>query len=192
MAFPRLFRTYKARDVNSFNCTIWEAARATCATPTFFKPMAIGLQGAKEEFIDGGLGFNNPTELAIVEAEEQFSDTPISCIVNMGSGKRPRVGLPEAGLIERWLPFKTAKALRATASDSERVALRVRSQSERAGFRFFRFDVERDLMNIGMDHWRKTSAIITHTVTYLSGTQRRLEMKAVAEVLLAYPTNLRS
>ncbi|KZS88177.1 FabD/lysophospholipase-like protein [Sistotremastrum niveocremeum HHB9708] len=187
MELPRLFRTYKSQEVDSFNCKIWEAARATSAAPTFFKPMAIGLDGAKEEFIDGGLGFNNPTELAITEAKEQFPNMPISCIVSLGSGKPPPIGLPKAGIIERYFPLNTVHALRATTLDTERVAVRVGSQSGRAGFRFFRFNVEKGLENVGMDQWKKTSEIITHTVTYLSNEQRRVEMTAVAEILTQSP-----
>ena len=35
---------------------IWEAARATSAAPTYFKPLKVG----DYELLDGGLGANNP------------------------------------------------------------------------------------------------------------------------------------
>jgi patatin-like phospholipase/acyl hydrolase len=37
---PILFRTYE--HPSNVECKIWEAARATTATPTFFEPIEIG------------------------------------------------------------------------------------------------------------------------------------------------------
>lgn len=36
--------------------TIWEAARATSAAPTYFERLTVG----QDHFIDGGVGWNNP------------------------------------------------------------------------------------------------------------------------------------
>src|SRR5882724_2369789 len=49
---PCLFRTYKAPEFQSPNCTIWEAARATATTPMFFDRIVIN----GEPFVDGGMG----------------------------------------------------------------------------------------------------------------------------------------
>lgn len=35
---------------------IWEAARATSAAPAYFKRLIVG----NDQFIDGGMGWNNP------------------------------------------------------------------------------------------------------------------------------------
>ncbi|RPA82983.1 FabD/lysophospholipase-like protein [Ascobolus immersus RN42] len=49
--FPRLFRTYPVRSNPSANCMIWEAARATTAAPTYFKPIDIAQEyGGKDTF----------------------------------------------------------------------------------------------------------------------------------------------
>src|SRR5882724_5814205 len=61
---PRLFRTYMAPEYQSPNCMIWEAARSTSATPTFFERIVIN----EEQFIDGGLGGNNPIDQVLQEA----------------------------------------------------------------------------------------------------------------------------
>ena len=57
-------QAYDSRTAFAFPALIWEAARATSAAPTFFKPIVIDdvLYG------DGGTGWNNPTEEAIAEA----------------------------------------------------------------------------------------------------------------------------
>ncbi|KDQ49841.1 hypothetical protein JAAARDRAFT_142838, partial [Jaapia argillacea MUCL 33604] len=59
-AIPRLFRTYQVPKGSTFNCMIWEAARATSATPNIFKPIEIGDSSMQELFIGGGVGCNNP------------------------------------------------------------------------------------------------------------------------------------
>ena len=64
---PVLFRTYQSREIHP-DCKIWEAARATSATPTLFKRIEIGGQ----PFIDGGLGHNNPSRLLLDEAKGLF------------------------------------------------------------------------------------------------------------------------
>jgi hypothetical protein len=55
---PVIFRTYDGRDEPAAKCAICEAARATSATPTFFKRIKIGPSQCAEPFVDGGLGRN--------------------------------------------------------------------------------------------------------------------------------------
>src|SRR5271154_3147452 len=57
---PHLFRSYQAPKNQTFNCTIWEAARATSAAPTFFEQIVIGEPGSSLSYVDGGMGCNNP------------------------------------------------------------------------------------------------------------------------------------
>ena len=54
-------RTYTNKNVEkSFaDYKIWEAARATSAAPTYFPRIKLG----DHEYVDGGLGFNNPVLL---------------------------------------------------------------------------------------------------------------------------------
>jgi len=73
---PRLFRTYRAPEYQSPNCTIWEAACATAAGPTFFERIVIN----GEPFIDGGMGRNNPISQVLEEAELMFPERHIACI----------------------------------------------------------------------------------------------------------------
>ena len=54
-------RTYTNKNVEkSFaDYKIWEAARATSAAPTYFPRMKLD----EYEYVDGGVGFNNPVLL---------------------------------------------------------------------------------------------------------------------------------
>ena len=53
-AGPTLFRTYEVTKNGSYNCKIWEAARATTAAPTFFKRIKIGSLASGVEYVDAG------------------------------------------------------------------------------------------------------------------------------------------
>lgn len=48
-----LFRSYRCPG-DEEPCSIVQAARATSAASTFFRPLSIGL----DSFVDGGLGYN--------------------------------------------------------------------------------------------------------------------------------------
>lgn len=49
---------------------MWQACRATSAAPTFFDSVAIG--PFEEEFVDGGLGKNNPINVLWNEAQDAW------------------------------------------------------------------------------------------------------------------------
>jgi patatin-like phospholipase/acyl hydrolase len=62
---PELYWTYQSCELH-LDCTIWKAAQATSAMPTFFKPIEIRW---KQLFIDGG---NNPSRLVLDAAKRLF------------------------------------------------------------------------------------------------------------------------
>src|SRR5947209_2389498 len=105
MEYPRRFRTYPVRALASANCEIWEAARATSAAPTFFKRIAISDGGgAKEEFIDGGLGCNNPVIQVLEEARDVFgNDRAVGCLVSIGTGHPGTIGLARPDSFQKFL-----------------------------------------------------------------------------------------
>jgi len=80
---PKLFRSYgKQKD----KCRIWEAARATSAAPTYFPPIHIPLPPPGCLYIDGGLKRNNPSEVALEEAQELWKTSRRFLIVSIGTG----------------------------------------------------------------------------------------------------------
>ncbi|KAG5352068.1 hypothetical protein C0989_003993 [Termitomyces sp. Mn162] len=66
---PRIFRSYSVKANQGYNCTVVEAARATTASPQFFKAVSIGAGGLNEKFIGAHLGHNNPINFVLEEAE---------------------------------------------------------------------------------------------------------------------------
>ncbi|PPQ86546.1 hypothetical protein CVT25_007204 [Psilocybe cyanescens] len=89
-------RTYTNKNVEkSFaDYKIWEAARATSAAPTYFPRIQLD----DYEYVDGGVGFNNPVLLLMGEARLHFGFArPFECLVTIGTGMGPNVELPKEG-----------------------------------------------------------------------------------------------
>jgi predicted acylesterase/phospholipase RssA len=80
---PKLFRSYgKEKD----KCSIWQAARATSAAPTYFPPIFIHKPPPGCWYIDGGLKRNNPSEVALEEARDRWNTSRRFLIVSIGTG----------------------------------------------------------------------------------------------------------
>jgi uncharacterized protein len=67
---PYHFKSWMARQNQSYNFSMWQVARATSAAPTYFAPIKLhSLDFAKSHtFIDGGVFANNPAMSAVAEA----------------------------------------------------------------------------------------------------------------------------
>mmetsp|Transcript_29290 Transcript_29290/g.76784 ORF Transcript_29290/g.76784 Transcript_29290/m.76784 type:complete len:473 (-) Transcript_29290:101-1519(-) len=61
---------------------VWEAARASAAAPTYFRPFRIG----EDWYVDGGLTANNPSIAALNEATALYGMDNINVLVNVGTG----------------------------------------------------------------------------------------------------------
>jgi predicted acylesterase/phospholipase RssA len=164
---PRLFRTYLAPKYPTFNCKIWEAARATSAAPTFFERIIIGLPGTSEPYLDGGMGCNNPIKQVLEEAEAQFPGRHVACVVSIGTGQsRPRE-IPRPNLIQRVFPLTVVEAIQQIATDCERSAQEIALRFQNTPNFYFRFNVEQGLQDIGLANWERLDKVTTHTGQYI-------------------------
>jgi predicted acylesterase/phospholipase RssA len=90
---PVLLRSYDCKGHMAENCAIWEAARATSAAPSFFKPISISdvSDSTKEHFIDGGVAHNNPAEVALTEARNIWTRSKRFCLLSIGTGREKTI-----------------------------------------------------------------------------------------------------
>lgn len=169
MNTPRLLQSYRSFSAGEYlELKIWEAARATSAAPTFFKRMKIGPPGAQEEFLDGGMGNNNPINLLMKEIPKAFDDQrAVACIISIGTGSTNITEFKEPGLFQKVVPTKLINALKDIATDCERVEKEVAQRFDPATGIYFRFNVERGLERIPMESYDELGNIKAKTINYL-------------------------
>ena len=160
---PTLFRTYQALEI-PFNCKIWEAARATSAAPTFFKPILIGRE---QPFIDSGLGRNNPSRLLLDEAKDLFGDRQIGCLVSIGTGQAEIISMENPGVFQRIVPKDVINALKAIATDCEATHETMLGLFGNSPNAYFRLNVDQGMQRIEFSEWDKLARVEAHTTQYL-------------------------
>lgn len=222
---PKVFGSYSGKGVHPDRCPIWQAARATSAAPSYFNEMYIDNPRPGIKYVDGGLGHNNPSEVALDEAEKVWPTSKYFCLVSIGTGRRRAIKIAEncstniddndmttdRPLFEQlrlYIPsivsfvpgWKTAtnypagvlalinmaRMLSKLITDSENVHRRLRRASHAIDldkrFPYFRFNVERDVGDIGLEDWKKEKEeeIAAYTTSYLQESEvEEQEMECV-------------
>jgi predicted acylesterase/phospholipase RssA len=164
---PVLFRTYTAPKNNAPDCTIWEAARATSAAPTFFKRIDIGRPGSRQSYIDGGIGVNNPTAQVLEEAELMFPDRRVSCIISLGTGQKKTNSIPKPGLFQRVVPLGVVKAMVGIVTDCEPISEEMTRRFRNVPNLYFRFSVDQGAQDVSMEKWDQMDKVSAHTQQYM-------------------------
>ena len=167
-AGPTLFRSYDVPKNKEYNCMIWEAARATSAAPTFFKRIKIGPEGSGIDYIDAGLGCNNPIKEVLAETVRVFGDeAPVACIVSIGTGQSDSVGLAQPDAFQKWLPTKLIDLLKRIATDCGRVTEEMEQRYENTPWLFNRLDVDRGLRSVSLAEWKELGRVRELTQNYM-------------------------
>lgn len=148
--------------------TILDAALATSAATGFFAPVRIGAR----QFVDGGLGANNPVEQMEREASDIWcADTAdlmpqVKCFVSVGTGH------PGTKAIEDNMFKLLSKTLVRMATETEKTEARFISRWRRHHDlkRYFRFNVDHGLEDVGLEEYNQQGTMDAATDSYLDHT----------------------
>lgn len=227
-AAPTVFRSYTGQGVRATRYPLWQTARATTAAPSFFKPMYIDNPRPGIRYIDGGVGLNNPSQIALTEADRIWPTSTLFCLVSIGTGKPKATSFMKSGIADsdiqgqqsilrqvistipriatyipgwesaRNLPpgvhaiIKIAGALAEIATGSEEVHQQIERDSHSMGrakrFPYFRFNVERNLGDIGLEDWSKEEEIAAYTSTYMEEYDTKQRRLACTRCLVDTPS----
>ena len=216
---PVIFRTYRGGNIRPSECALWQAARATSAAPTFFKPMSVDQPRPAITYVDGGLGYNNPSRVAWSEAQRIWPTCTQFGVVSIGTG-RPKANsiqstdvaetdpntmqslfegirsyIPDA-LLRNYeaaqnLPngvmalMEMGNALAKLSTDSERVHQEIEREFRRKQLPYFRFNVSRDIGDIGLEEWNKATDLAAHTRNYMEEVETEEKRDLCVKLLLS-------
>lgn len=171
-----LLRSYDSRKEPppEFNCTIWQAGRATSATGLAFKPIKIG----QSVFVDEGAGKYNPSPQLLEEAVvNEWPGRELGIFVSIGTGKRPG---GTQNTQEWWEGFvggsmgsfaEARRRLIAKIEDCEDTHIQMLNvELPRRGIsleNYSRFNVEVGVGEFGMNEWDRLSDMTVNTRKYL-------------------------
>ncbi|KXX75712.1 Kinesin light chain [Madurella mycetomatis] len=174
------YRSPRSDNSDLLNFTkIWQACRATSAATTFFDPIAIGPFG--EEFVDGALGANNPIHALWNQAQDVWGDQlrgSLQCIVSIGTGV-PALKPVRDDVRGIWA------TLRELATETEKTAEHFRRDKpdlDDEG-RYYRFNVDRGLEEIGLEESKKKNEIAAATRRYVESQAVFKQIKACANAI---------
>lgn len=186
MSEPVLLRSYppSRESPDLYNVArIWEVARATSAATTFFEPIRIGR--SQEEFVDGGLGTNNPVEELWQDAADAFCNADreklvenVCSLVSIGTGIQNYRKLGDN-------PLSIGNTLIHLATETENTAEAFRKSNPQLynSGRLFRFNVGRGLAEIGLEEASEQSQIKGMTDQYLRDEANFRAIRQCAEML---------
>ncbi|PYH40038.1 phospholipase, patatin family protein, partial [Aspergillus saccharolyticus JOP 1030-1] len=158
-------RSYPVPGKPDIPATICQAARATSAATTFFDPVSIGAR----RFADGALGANNPVE----EVEREASDIwcretgdlkpLVKCFISIGTGNPGKKAIEDNlfKFMSKTLPELTTQT---EYSESKFIANWRQHYNSK---RYFRFNVEQGLQEVGLAEYQDQGLIEAATQGYL-------------------------
>ncbi|KAF1943168.1 FabD/lysophospholipase-like protein [Clathrospora elynae] len=145
---------------------IWEVARATSASTSFFAPMDITAAGEPRRFLDAGLGSNNPVNELYMEAMAQLTgpdeelDKRIRVLVSIGTGKPALRGFGDNVTEVAQSVLAIAEETQTTANTFHQIHKVLANRDA-----YFRFNPP-DLSEVGLDKASKARIIATRTEAY--------------------------
>ena len=177
-----LFRSYHIRDPNqqNYDCTIWEAARATTAAPLFFKKISLTSGGAT--FVDRAIRLKNAIYELVREAEHLYPSRSIGCIISIGTGW------------PKWTSIHSLNLHNITQACVE-IALDAQGKAEdfmndttgkelRKAGKYFHFNVEQGMQDIEIEEWKQMEKMDAMAMDYLSLAESAEQVERCARALI--------
>jgi predicted acylesterase/phospholipase RssA len=161
-------RSYSLPDEPNIAATVCQAALATSAATTFFEPVDIG----DRSFADGGLGANNPVDEVEGEASNIWcSETgdlkPLAkCFVSIGTGNPGKKAFEDS--LVKFLSQTVVQIATETENTEKKFVARWAKHFDEK--RYYRFNVEQGLQDIGLDEYKRKGVIEAATEGYLTHT----------------------
>ncbi|KAK7973978.1 hypothetical protein PG989_015826 [Apiospora arundinis] len=181
---PALLRSYDSRKepAPEFDCTIWQAGRATSAIGLAFKPIKVG----QSQFHDDGAGTFNPSPYALDEATvNEWPGREVGVFVSVGTGRRPKGTDQNSHVWYEGFMGEFADARRkliAKIEGCETIHEHMRKEHlMKRGVNadnYYRLNVEVGVGEFGMNEWHRLSEISTGTRRYMG---RPAEQKMIQE-----------
>jgi predicted acylesterase/phospholipase RssA len=168
-------RSYSLPDEPNIRATICQAALATSAATTFFEPVSIG----DRTFADGGLGANNPVDEVEGEASNIWcSETGnlkplVKCFISIGTGNPGKKAFEDSMI--KFLSQTVVEIATETENTERRFIARWAGHFDEN--RYFRFNVDQGLQNIGLDEYKKKGAMEAATEGYLTHMAQKLRVR---------------
>lgn len=185
---PTILRSYKSTKASQSSpaerLSIWQAARATSAAPTFFSPLQVTKNGTTYEYIDGGFGNNNPVELLLQEASNMWCDIhtqdmrperDTGLLLSFGTGSADLNRVDDTKLIHRIMnqlhrPTAYVPAMQKLATSTE---LSHEKMLNRDIPGFFRFSTLHGIQDVKLWEYTKAEQIVTDSEAYLEHSQTK-------------------
>ena len=196
-----LLRSYDSRKepAPEFECTIWQAGRATSATGLAFKPIQIG----QSVFLDEGAGKYNPAPQILDEAVcNEWPGRELGVFVSIGTGKRPpgtnqqqsqwwegfvSGGMGDFAEARRRLVAKTEGCEETHLAMKEHLAKRQVNPEN-----YYRLNVNIGVGEFAMNEWNRLAEISTNTRMYLADTDvQSMNLDAAAKMARIHLAKLR-
>lgn len=169
--------------------TIWEAARATTAASSFFKPQMLGRGTASQPYIDAAIGVNNPVDYLLEEAVKEFgSGKRLGCVVSIGTGTR---GVRLKRAVSGWRNvvqapvyyYRLINTLKSTATDGEETHRRLQARLSPYPGSYYRFNVPEAAELVKLHHFERIPVLRSLTAKYLASEPIALQVRQVAKGL---------
>ena len=169
--------------------TIWQAARATTAASSFFKPQKLGSGPTAQTYIDAAIGVNNPVVPLLKEAVQEFgTGRRLGCVVSIGTGTRERKlgralnGLKNLTQGPRYY-VHLINTVKSTATDAEAAHHDLQSKLLLFPGSYFRFNVPEAAEQVKLHHYEKIPELKAMTTKYLANEEVTAQVCEIAEGL---------